>query len=95
MFYKNENVVIRRVHDMNFLINITDNYLDEKCCLYELNEIGLFIWNALDTDNNIKDITNKLIRLINDDVCFELVLQDVSDYLEILKMQGLIKEIDE
>ena len=55
-FKKNQNIVKREIHDSIFLINITQNYLNDKCSLYELNQIGNFIWDSLDNANKIKEL---------------------------------------
>ena len=48
---KNESIVARKIHDTYFLIDTKENYSDEKCRLYEINEIGYFLWNNISKDN--------------------------------------------
>ena len=43
MYDKNPNIVCRDIHGSYFLIDITDNFSDNVCSLYEMNEIGRFI----------------------------------------------------
>jgi hypothetical protein len=47
LYTKNENIVARQIHDTYFLINIADNYAHDKCILYQVNEIGYFIWSNI------------------------------------------------
>ena len=49
MLEKNKNIVLREIHDSYFLIDITQNYLSDVCSIYEVNEIGKFIWESLET----------------------------------------------
>lgn len=44
MIRKRENIVARVIHDSYFLIDIKQNYLDDKARIYEVNEIGYYIW---------------------------------------------------
>ena len=39
MINKKEYVVERKIHDSIYLINTKQNYLNDKCCLYEINEM--------------------------------------------------------
>ena len=55
---KKENIVERKIHDTYFLIDISDKYLDDKCHLYEINEIGDFIWKQLGMSDTVSDIAN-------------------------------------
>lgn len=92
MYTKNENIVARRIHNMNFLIDITQNYSDEKSSLYEINDIGMFIWNRIDGDADTSAITADLISQINGDVPFDVVHNDVCEFIKVLIYEGFIIE---
>ena len=47
MYIKNQNIVKREIHKEYFLINIKQNYLNDKCYLYLLNTMGNYIWDLL------------------------------------------------
>ena len=91
MIRKRENIVARNIHGKFFLINITENYLDNKCILYELNETGTFIWNKIDGDKDIDDISWMLKNAINQDIDTQILRQDIQEYLNILKSEGFIE----
>ncbi len=91
MYIKNQNIVARNIHDSYFLINITDNYLDDKCRLYELNEIGYFIWNQLDITGELASIVDALKANIIDEVDYNELMCDVKEYLDILFDEGFVR----
>ncbi len=90
---KNSFVVLRKVHDTFFLINITDNYCDEKCTLYEINEIGAYIWKEIEGDFEVEIFVKKLLEKIENpkDICFEDICLDVKAYVANLINRGFIK----
>jgi hypothetical protein len=49
-------VVFRRINDECLLIPLTDNIADMDS-LYRLNETGVFIWELIDGNRDIRDIT--------------------------------------
>lgn len=92
MYSKNENIVGRKVHDTCFLIDITENFLDEKCKLYETSEVGLFIWDCFDETFDAEVIAKKLVLQLTEPVDFEIVRDDVIDFMQMLCAQGFIEE---
>ena len=80
-YSRNANYVIREVHGAFFLIDITDNYSNGKCRMFELNEVGAFIWNNLENHSNAKCITDKLLSIIIGEVDRDEVYSDVRDCL--------------
>lgn len=94
MYKKNDNIVARRIHDTFFLINIKDNYWDEKCRLYELNEIGYLIWKKLDIHNDILGISVALIEGIDDEVEPSIIYKDVKAFIELLVQEKFVEVID-
>ena len=79
-----DSVVARQIHDSFFLIDTKQNYSDDTCSLYEINEIGFYIWNELNEDIDIDQITKKLYDQIVDEIPYEDLLSDVKEYLDIL-----------
>lgn len=91
MFYeRNSNYVLRKIHDSFFLIDITDSYNDEKCHLIEVNEIGSFIWKSLEENNTIEHLAEALKSAITDEVPYELIYQDVNEYINMLVDKGIV-----
>lgn len=93
MYKRNENIVLRQTGDTYFLVDITDNYLDSTCTLYETNEIGAFVWNVLEKNSKLDDIVQRLIEVIIDDVNYEDVYEDIKEYLRILVNEKFVEEI--
>lgn len=85
---KNECILARKVHECYFLINIKDNYSDEKCKLYEINEVGYFLWNELDKSKDIDKLVNSLAKEIVEDVDIRIITEDIKDFIDrLVKMK--------
>lgn len=80
---KNENIILRNIHDAYFLVDITDNFQDDKCTLYEINEIGKVIWDNIN-NNGIDEITSIIYDLIVDDIDYSVIHDDVSNFIDLL-----------
>lgn len=89
MYDKNSNIVCRDIHGSFFLIDITDNFADNVCSLYEMNEIGKFIWDNI-SNNTALEIAKLLKGTITDDIPLDDLLNDVSEYLNTLEANGFI-----
>ena len=92
MITKNENIVLRRIHGLHFLIDITANFQDEKCELYEIDTIGAFIWESLNDLHTSQEIALCLKEALTDDISTDVLLSDVNDFIYSLKAQGYITE---
>ena len=90
-----ENIVCRCVHDSFFLINITDNYLDDKCRLFEINEMGHIIWCGLSKykADQIDSIVSEITAMLQDDIDPRIIYDDVYEYVLVLKENGFIEEV--
>ena len=88
---RNENIVARKKYGSFFLIDISDNYSGDKCALYELNEIGMFIWENINGSRNIVDIVTLLKAAIIDDIDYQILYDDVSEYIDTLVDKGFIE----
>lgn len=88
---KNENIVARKVHGSSFLIDISDNYSGDKCALYEINETGMFIWNNINGSRTIEDLATLLKKAIIDDVDYQILHDDVAEFLETLVSRHFVE----
>jgi len=61
VFLKNENFVFRQIDDETILVPIKDN-LGDMGSIYNLNEVGAFIWEHFDGQKTIGDIKNRIIQ---------------------------------
>ena len=89
-FIRNENIVLRNIHDTYFLIDITDNYQDDKCVMYEINEIGKFIWENID-GKNVQDVVQNLHSIIIEEIEYQVIYNDVLEYVNVLLEKNFIK----
>lgn len=93
MLKRNANIVKRKIHDTYFLIDITQNYLEDTCSLYEINEIGAFIWDQINESNTINDIAMNLYQVIQDDsIEWNDIINDVKEYIDLLKNEKFVVE---
>lgn len=81
---KNENIVPRKIHASLFLINISDNYYNDQCSLYEINDTGMFIWDSIDGIRSVAEIAMLLKEEIIDDIDYQNIYNDVVDFVGFL-----------
>lgn len=91
MIKKKDGIILRQIHGISYLIDTKCNYYDDKCYLYELNEVGAFLWKNIDEFNTVKKLAHYLFEQIIDDIEEELILKDVIEYIDILKSNGFIE----
>ena len=91
MLKKNEHIIARKIHGASFLIDISDNYSGDKCALYEVNETGMFLWEYMEKCSDLEELTHCLQREITDDVDFEVVYNDVSEFISVLSQKGFVE----
>ena len=95
MIKRKRNIVLRDIHGSYYLINIKGNYLDEKCRIYEINEIGKYIWDNIDSIMNILGIVNRLSQEIEEDVDRNIIETDVRNFIGVLMKEGFLEVQDE
>ena len=88
---KNVNIVERKIHGSFFLIDISDNYAEDKCALYEINEVGSFIWNQIDNQKSITDIAVELQKVIVDDIDIQILVDDTQEFIESLLAKQFVE----
>ena len=86
-----ENIVRRKVHESYFLINITQNYLNDKCSLYEINETGNFILSQMELNKSMLEIAKELKKCINEDISLNELECDIKAFIETLYNEGFIQ----
>ena len=84
MLIRNDDIVLRKIADKSYLINIKDNYNGDMCKLYEINEIGDFIWNQLNNPNTLENIVDKLYKLTSSHIDYTTIYNDVEDFIYVL-----------
>lgn len=89
---RRKDVIKRNIHGEIFLIDITQNYFDDECFLYQLNEMGAFIWEQLSNPISTDELVEVLKENISDEISDEELLRDVKVYVESLKQEGFWEE---
>ena len=59
-YKRNGNFVYRQIENETILVPIKDNVGDMNC-IYNLNEVGAFIWENIKCKNSIADIKNMVL----------------------------------
>ncbi len=59
-YKRNENFVFRQIENETILVPIKDNVGDMNC-IYNLNEVGAFIWQNIKCKNSVADLKNMIL----------------------------------
>ena len=82
-FYKrNENFVFRQIDNETILVPIKDN-VGDMSCIYNLNEVGAFIWQNIKCKNSVTDI--KTMILSEFEVTESQAKADLNEFVKDLK----------
>ena len=84
---KNENFVYRRIGDETILVPIKDN-VGDMGSIYNLNEVGAFVWEHLDGKQSLSDIKDMIFEEYN--VSPDVAKKDLWDFIAQLKEIGAI-----
>jgi methyltransferase-like protein len=85
VFRKNENFVFRQIDDETILVPIKNNVGDMES-IYNLNEVGAYVWECLDGRRTLPDIVDMVVEAF--EVSPEEAQSDVLDFV------GQLKEIE-
>ena len=89
-YRRNEHFVFRKIGDEMILVPIKDN-VGNMSYIYNLNELGAFIWQHLDGSNRLVEI-NKMI-LEEFEVSDQEAKEDLRTFLGDLEEIGAISEM--
>ena len=78
IYQKNENFVFRKIEDETILVPIKDN-VGDMGCIYNLNEVGAFVWQNLDGRKSLQDIRQRLMDEY--EVSAKEAEDDLSEYI--------------
>ena len=92
VYYRNNDIIARRIHGSFFLINICDNYSGDRCSLYEINETGMFIWEQIDGKKRVNEIACALKAAIIDEIDYQIIEKDVLEYIDFLTQLKFLNE---
>lgn len=81
-YRKNKDFVFRKIQDETILVPIKDN-VGDMGSIYNLNEVGAFIWEHLDGEKTLLDIKNMVVKEF--DVSSEEAEEDLVAFVSQLK----------
>ena len=82
VFQKNENFVFRQIDDETILVPIKDN-LGDMGSIYNLNEVGAFVWEHLDGLKTLSNINKMVIDEF--EISENEAQQDLIEFVKQLK----------
>jgi hypothetical protein len=85
VFRKNENFVFRQIDDETILVPIKNN-VGDMGAIYNLNEVGAYVWEHLDGEKTLLDIRNMVA------VNFDVSLEDAE--CDLLEFMNQLEKID-
>jgi methyltransferase-like protein len=85
VFRKNENFVFRQIDDETILVPIKNN-VGDMGAIYNLNEVGAYVWSHLDGRNTLLDVKNGVVEE------FEVSPQDAEG--DLMEFVGQLEEIE-
>jgi hypothetical protein len=92
LYRRSENIVYRKIESESILVPIKDN-LGDMGSIYNLNEVGAFVWDHLDGQNRLEDIKNRMLEVF--EVSAEKAEQDLLDFVGQLKAVEAIVPIED
>ncbi len=88
-YRRNENFVFRRIEDETILVPIKDN-VGDMGSIYNLNEMGAFVWEQLDGEQNLETIKAKIIDEY--EVSPREAEADLSEFVtDLIEIEALIR----
>lgn len=94
MYYKNSNIVVRKIEPSYFMIDITKCYNNKTEKMFITDEIGNSIWDVIEDGDDFNDIYEKFLKLITDEKTGELldmIKNDLHEYLLMLVQNDCLK----
>ncbi len=85
VFRKNENFVFRQIDDETILVPIKNN-VGDMGSIYNLNEVGAYVWEHLDGEKTLLDIKNMVAGN------FEVSSEDAE--CDLVKFVNQLEQID-
>jgi hypothetical protein len=83
-YRRNANFVYRKIENETILVPIKDN-VGDMGCIYNLNEVGAFVWEHLDGEKTLDDLKNMLTEEfdVSDQEAEKDLNQFVGDLIDI------------
>ena len=82
IFRKNKNFVFRQIDDETILVPIKNN-VGDMGSIYNLNEVGAFVWKHIDGEKTLSDIKNEIA--VEFEVPLETAEEDLMEFVDQLE----------
>ncbi len=93
-FVRNQDIVLRKVHSLYYLVDIKCNYNREGHAIPALNEVAKAIWESLAEPTKIDDVVKKIKELFDVSYVSESEIKsDVLNYISMLTKMGYITNV--
>lgn len=94
IFVSNQNIVLRKIHSLYYLVDIKCNYNSEGHAIPALNEVGKAIWESLAEPTKIDAVVKKIIELFDvSSVSESEIKSDVVNYISMLIKMGYVTNV--
>jgi len=90
LYQQNTNFIYRKIVDESILVPVHLDVADMNC-IYTLNEVGNFIWEALASPKSRADLQAQLNGEY--DVDINILTSDLDRFLQEMTSIGAIKEV--
>jgi hypothetical protein len=90
-YKKNQDVVYRRISDESILVPIKDN-VGDLGFIYNLNDVGTFIWERIDGKRQLMDIEKMLVHEF--EISPSQAGKDLLEFIDHLEKMGHIVKVD-
>lgn len=85
VFRKNDNFVFRQIDDETILVPIKNN-VGDLSAIYNINEVGAYVWDHLDGEKTLLDIKNRVVER------FAVSSQEAEE--DLMEFVAQLKKID-
>ena len=82
VYKKNESFVFRKIEAETLLVPIKDN-VGDMGSIYNLNDVGAFVWEQIDGVKSLQDIKNRMLEEY--EVSSREAENDLFEYIDQLK----------
>lgn len=92
-YYKNKNIVLRKVLPSYFMIDITKCYNNDFENMLSTDEIGAQIWEIHSDGDSLEDILLKFLNILDDEkteIFIKMVSSDVDEYIQFLTNENCL-----
>ena len=90
-YKRNENFVFRKIDNETILVPIKDN-VGDMGFIFNLNEVGAFVWEHLDGKNRLLDIKNMISEEF--DVSSQEAEEDLCEFVRQLEEIEAIHQME-